>query len=136
MDQIKIGVGVIIPQDDKVLLGKRKSAHGHAHWSFPGGHVEYGESPEEAAIRETFEETSLMIKEIQKIHFTSDIFPDGRHYITLYFIAKGYSGIVENMEPGKCEGWEWISPSSFPSPLFNPIVTLLTEIDLVRFLKI
>jgi 8-oxo-dGTP diphosphatase len=135
VDQIKVGVGVVILQHNKVLLGQRKSPHGHSHWSFPGGHVEFGESPEEAAVRETFEETGLVIDGMQKIHFTSDIFEDGRHYITLYIIAKECSGVVRNMEPEKCEGWQWFSPASLPFPLFKPVATLLREIDLVRFLE-
>lgn len=39
-----IGVAVIVVRDGRVLLGKRKNAHGAGTWQFPGGHLEYGES--------------------------------------------------------------------------------------------
>jgi 8-oxo-dGTP diphosphatase len=47
MDEIKrpkVGVGVIIKKDGKVLMGKRKNAHGDGTWSFTGGHLEFGEA--------------------------------------------------------------------------------------------
>ncbi|RLC15632.1 MAG: DNA mismatch repair protein MutT, partial [Deltaproteobacteria bacterium] len=52
-----IGVAAIVIKDKKVLLGKRKNAHGAGTWAFPGGHLEYKESIEECAKREVFEET-------------------------------------------------------------------------------
>ena len=36
-----IGVAAIVIKDKKVLLGKRKNAHGAETWAFPGGHLEY-----------------------------------------------------------------------------------------------
>lgn len=35
----KVGLGVFIMKDGKVLLGKRKNAHGDDDWCFPGGHL-------------------------------------------------------------------------------------------------
>jgi len=40
----KVGVGVIIVKNNKILFGKRKNAHGEGSWSFPGGHLEFKES--------------------------------------------------------------------------------------------
>ena len=51
-----IGVAVIVVREGRVLLGKRKNAHGAGTWQFPGGHLEYGESIEDCARRELFEE--------------------------------------------------------------------------------
>ncbi|WPU96070.1 NUDIX domain-containing protein [Mucilaginibacter sabulilitoris] len=132
MDQIKVGVGVIIWNDNKVLLGKRLGAHGHAEWSFPGGHVEFGETPEYAAIREVEEETALLVGKLNKFHFTSDVFDSGRHYITLFFVAESWSGEVINMEPEKCAEWNWFTPENLPQPLFKPIITLLKEVRLAK----
>jgi 8-oxo-dGTP diphosphatase len=56
-----IGVAVIVVREGRVLLGKRKNAHGAGTWQFPGGHLEYGESIESCARRELFEETGLTI---------------------------------------------------------------------------
>lgn len=127
MDQIKIGVGVIIWQEGKVLIGKRLSKHGHENWSFPGGHVDFGESPEAAAIREVEEETKLKIGSLSKYHFTNDHYANGSQYITLFYETDQFTGLPENMEPEKCEGWIWCDPSQLPEPLFIPIQTMLTE---------
>ena len=74
MERPKVGVGVIIVKEGKILLGKRKNAHGEGTWCPPGGHLELGESYEECAKRETFEETGLQIKNLQFITATNDIF--------------------------------------------------------------
>ena len=39
----RVGIGVIIRKDNKILLGKRKNAHGEGSWCFPGGHLEFNE---------------------------------------------------------------------------------------------
>jgi 8-oxo-dGTP diphosphatase len=54
--------GVIIEKDGKVLLVKRKYSPFKGDWSLPAGFMEYGESPEACAIRETYEETNLKIR--------------------------------------------------------------------------
>src|SRR3989339_718967 len=58
----KVGVAVIIIKNGKVLMHKRKNSHGDGTWSLPGGHLEFNESLEECAQRETFEETGMKIK--------------------------------------------------------------------------
>lgn len=62
----KVGVGVFVMRNGQVLIGKRKGAHGEGEYSFPGGHLEYMESFEGCARRETQEETGI---EIQNIRF-------------------------------------------------------------------
>lgn len=115
----KVGVGVCIIKGGKVLLGKRKNAHGQGTWSFPGGHLEFNESWEDCAIRETREETGIEIKNIRFATATNDIFPiEGKHYITLFMVAEYDSGEVTLMEPEKSEVWEWFAWDSLPQPLF------------------
>lgn len=55
------GCGVIVVKDGKVLIGKRKD---NGLICGPGGHIENGETPEEAAVRETREEFGINIGEI------------------------------------------------------------------------
>ena len=54
-----VGVGVIVVRGDDVLFELRRGAHGAGTWSFPGGHVDDGESAEACALRELEEETGL-----------------------------------------------------------------------------
>lgn len=56
------GVAAIVFHDGKVLLERRAIEPGHGRWGIPGGMMESGEQPEEACIRELFEETGYHIK--------------------------------------------------------------------------
>ena len=124
----KVGVGVIIIKDDKVLLGKRKGSHGEGSWAFPGGHLEFGESLEECANREVMEETGITIKNIRKISYTNDIFPEeGKHYITCFVRADYDAGEVQILEPNKCEKWDWFEWNKLPEPCFIPLQNLLKD---------
>jgi 8-oxo-dGTP diphosphatase len=124
----KIGVGVIILKDGKVLLGKRKNAHGEGSWCCPGGHLEFNESWKECATRETLEETSLKIKNIRFATATNDIFPiEEKHYVTIFMLADYDSGELQIMEPEKCERWEWFNWEKLPEPLFIPEQNLIKQ---------
>ena len=82
-------VDVIIEMRDAgngVVLIERKNAP--AGWALPGGFVEYGETLEQAAVREAKEETSLDIELVRQFHAYSDPNRDPRgHTITTVFIA-------------------------------------------------
>ena len=121
----KVGVGVIVHKDGKILLGKRRNAHGDGTWSFPWWHLEFNESVEECAIRETMEEAGITIKNISMGPFTNDIFQDEqKHYITVYAICDYDQWEVKIMEPEKCEKRERVAREDFPAPLFIPIENL------------
>ena len=82
----KIGIGIMIFKDSKVLLGKRKGSHGAGEYSFPGGHIEYMEGFEECAKREVLEETGIKIKNVrfQLLSNIKDYTP--KHYIQIGLI--------------------------------------------------
>jgi 8-oxo-dGTP diphosphatase len=118
----RIGIGVIIRKDNKVLLGKRKNAHEPGSWCPPGGHLEFMETIEDCARRETNEESGLAITNIQPPVFTEDFFTEEKkHYITMLVTADWESGEVELREPDKCEEWRWFAWDELPSPLFLPM---------------
>jgi len=123
MDKIpRIGVGVIIRKGNKILLGKRKNAHGSGSWCPPGGHLEFMESIEDCARRETDEEVGLKIKNIQKAVYTEDFFrSEDKHYITMLVTTDWESGEPELREPEKCEEWKWFLWEELPEPLFLPL---------------
>lgn len=126
----KVGIGVFIIRDNKTLLGKRKNSHGDGDWCFPGGHLEFNESWEDCAIRETLEETGLKIKNLRFGTATNDIFKkENKHYITIYMVADYVSGETKIMEPEKCEKWEWFEwdEKKLPKSLFVPQQNLLKQ---------
>jgi 8-oxo-dGTP diphosphatase len=115
----KVGLGVIVIKGNKVLLGKRKNAHGEGSWSFPGGHLEFGESLKDCAVREVEEEAGIKIKNIRSGPFTNDIFEkEDKHYTTLFMLSNYDSGKVRIMEPEKCEAWEWFEWDKLPPKSF------------------
>ena len=125
MDITRVGVGVLIIRNGKVLMGKRKGSHGPGTWAPPGGHVEFNENPEKTAVRETLEETGLKVSSPKFVAITSDIHKkEKKHYITLYYICKYRSGEAKVMEPEKCEKWGWFEWNKLPKPLFLGIVNL------------
>ncbi len=67
----RVGVGVLVVRDDRVLLLRWINAHGVGNWSPPGGHLELGEPPEDCAIHETKEETGLDIGEVHFLAITN-----------------------------------------------------------------
>jgi len=89
MPEVKVGVGVVVVRDNKVLLGLRQGSHGAGTWSCPGGHVEFGESIAECSRRETLEETNA------ELHLYADFFDwnekiwkdEQKHYITIYSLG-------------------------------------------------
>ena len=85
-------VDIIIELDSGgIVLIKRKNPP--LGWALPGGFIDYGESAEDAAVREALEETSLHVRLIELLHVYSDPKRDPRHHtISTVFIAKA-SGI-------------------------------------------
>jgi ADP-ribose pyrophosphatase YjhB (NUDIX family) len=81
-------VDIIIEIESKgvVLIKRKNPPYG---WALPGGFVDYGESLEEAAIREAKEETDLEVKLEKQLHTYSDPRRDSRHHsISTVYIAK------------------------------------------------
>lgn len=64
------GVGVLVVQDGRFLCGTRLKG---GSVGGPGGHIEAGESPEDAAIRETQEEFGITPKDLMPVAFLSDL---------------------------------------------------------------
>lgn len=128
MEFPRVGVGVIIEEQGCVLLIQRKGAHGAGSWSTPGGHLEFGESPEQCAIRETQEEVGIEIGDVRFVAVTNDIFKEsGKHYITLWMQADHLSG--EPRIAAECEVAQvgWFNWESLPSPLFIPLENLVNQ---------
>src|SRR3712207_3685958 len=66
MSEAAIAAAIIV-NDGRVLLVRRRVAEGELSWQFPSGAVEAGEAPEDAAVREAFEETTLTVRAVERI---------------------------------------------------------------------
>ncbi|MES2060058.1 MAG: NUDIX domain-containing protein [Patescibacteria group bacterium] len=114
----KVGIGVMVMKDSQALLGKRKSSHGAGGFATPGGHLEYMESFEDCARREVREECGIEIKNIKFLYVSNVKQYAPKHYVHISLIAELASGEVQNMEPEKCEGWDWYDLDNLPDNMF------------------
>ncbi|MBC9874132.1 NUDIX hydrolase [Macrococcoides bohemicum] len=93
---IVIGAGVIIEQDEKILLEQRAD---NGLWGIPGGLIEIGEKVKDAAIREVTEETGLIPKEVALFGIYSGAdyivtYPNGDevYSVSIIFYTKQFDG--------------------------------------------
>lgn len=119
----KVGIGVMIIRNGKVLLGKRKSSHGAGEYAWPGGHMEYMESFEGCAKREVKEETGMEIDNVRFLRLLNLKEYAPKHYVDIGLIADWKSGEPEIMEPDKIDGWAWYEMDKLPEPLFSTVQT-------------
>lgn len=125
--RIKVGVGVMILRNNKVLLGKRhedpskadSELHGEGSWTMPGGGMDFGEDPEITACREVEEETGVIVEKnnLRLISVGNDKASDA-HFITLGFLCEQSQGEPKVKEPDEITEWSWFSLDNLPSPLF------------------
>lgn len=93
------GVGVLVVQDGRFLCGTRLKG---GSIGGPGGHIEAGESPEDAAIRETQEEFGITPKDLMPVAFLSDLKPP--YCPSHVFLCTDFDGSI------RCADGEMSSP--------------------------
>lgn len=93
------GVGVLVVQDGRFLCGTRLKG---GSVGGPGGHIEAGESPEDAAIRETQEEFGITPKDLMPVAFLSDL--KSPYCPSHVFLCTDFDGTI------RCADGEMASP--------------------------
>ena len=121
LERPKVGIGVMIIKDGKVLLGKRKGSHGAGEYAFPGGHLQYMESFENCAKRETREETGMEIRNVRFLHLLNLKEYPPKHYVHMGLIADWEHGEPRTMESDRMGTWNWYDIDKLPKPLFKTI---------------
>lgn len=122
---VKVGIGVMVIKDNKVLLGKRKGSHGEGEYAWPGGHLEYMESFEGCARREVLEETGMTIKNICFLRLKNFREYAPKHYVDIQVTAEWESGEPKVLESDRVHDWNWYDLNNLPSPLFAALPTAL-----------
>lgn len=101
-------------ENEYLLLLKSKGKFGEGFWNAPGGKLEPGETPEEAARREVFEETGLRVKELVKAGSLKFYFGESKQVpdwlVDVYVCSKFEANIVESQE-GELR---WFNKNSLP----------------------
>lgn len=108
-ENVELTVLCLIADGERILLQNRTKEDWRGY-TFPGGHVEPGESFVDAVIRETKEETGLDIKNPRLAGVKQFPLQDGR-YIVFLFKATEYSGTLTSSDEGQME---WVERRRLP----------------------
>ena len=130
----KIGVGVIVIKKENdnsyIMLHQRKGSLGKNYWGSGGGHLELGESLQDAALRELSEEAGadLVVGNVTFLGVMNFTEMQPKHYVDISFAAEWRSGEPTNNSPRETTDWQWFNLNDLPSPLFPPVATYLTAL--------
>ena len=107
-------VHIIIRQREtgKILFQRRQGTKLYCGWlGLPAGHVDAGEHPIEAAIREAKEELGIEVtsRDVAYECHSTRRYPDSRVYFDAYYdFYTNYAGEPQIMEPAKCAELVWL----------------------------
>ncbi|MET9428447.1 NUDIX domain-containing protein [Streptomyces sp. NPDC003036] len=123
-----VGVGaVLLRPDGAVLIGHRVKRGESASWCLPGGHVEAGETFEQAALRETAEESGITGAGGARVFAMALHTAGDRTHMTAGVLARvaAEDAVAAVLEPEVLDRWLWARPEDLPAPLFPPSAALL-----------
>ena len=119
----RVGIGVMVFKDGKVLVTKRKGSHGAGEYAWPGGHLEHMESIVDCAKREVMEEAGIEIENVRFLRLLNFKEYAPKHYVDIGMVADWKTGEPQVLEPEKAEEWIWCDPENLPEPLFGALPT-------------
>ncbi len=103
--------GILIHDDRLALVRSSNPKHDPPLWWLPGGGLDFGESPEEALVREFMEETGLRVEQPRLFRVTSDLRSrengDQVHTVRLIYSVSYHSGELESEIHGTTDHAAW-----------------------------
>jgi 8-oxo-dGTP pyrophosphatase MutT (NUDIX family) len=123
-------VYLLLTQEGMILMALRhNTGYQDGNWNVPSGHVEAGESPKAAMIREAKEEIGIDLApdDLEFVHVSHrpKHDPTGDR-IDFFFRARQWAGELKNAEPEKCAQLRWVSPAHLPENV-TPHVRYIIE---------
>lgn len=111
----------LLDEEGRVLLMRRAGGYGAGMLGLPAGHIDLGETPVEALVREVSEELGVHL-DPATLKAGSTMFRRSlQPRMDVFFVGTEWSGEPVIREPGKCTGLEWIDPAGFPSDVLDYI---------------
>ena len=111
----RVAVYALMERDGRLLMLQRANSGYHdGDYSLPAGHVEEGETPTQAMVREIREEVGVDVDpaDLAFAHVMHRQY--GQTYNDYYFTCRGWRGELRNMEPDKCSDMQWFALESLP----------------------
>ena len=128
---ILCGAAVIVENAEGAILMQRRADN--AHWGFPGGCMEMGESLEDTARRELFEEVritahGLTLLDVFSGPETHHIYPNGdeAHIVSVVYLCRDYEGLPAADSQESTEA-RFFSLDALPGPMNRPEQTTLAR---------
>ncbi|WP_406363437.1 NUDIX hydrolase [Streptomyces sp. NBC_00715] len=116
-------MAVIVDVDGRLLLIQRRVAERDLAWALPGGKIENGESPGEAAAREALEETGLRVRASRQLG--ERVHPDTGRLIK-YVACRVLAGEATAASPREVSAVAWVLPGELgqyiPRGLYTPVL--------------
>lgn len=120
----------IIVDEGRVLMVRRRVGEGDLLWQFPAGAIEEGEAPEEAAVRETVEETGLVVKSDRQIGYLESHPKSGREMF--YTACTPVQGEARVADEDELDAVAWVAHSEIneyvPYGLYGPVQEYLDAV--------
>ena len=109
---------LFLEKDGKYLLARRcNTGYEDGNYQVPAGHIEAGELPSEALIREVKEEIGISIspENVELVHISyRPKHDDTDNRVDFFFRVQKWSGEIENREPEKCGDLRWAGLDELP----------------------
>jgi 8-oxo-dGTP diphosphatase len=115
----RVGVGVLLVDENaRVLLTLRNCPPEAGCWSIVGGKVDFLETLEQCAVRESREEVGLEIRLVRLLCVTDHHLPhEGQHWVSPAYLGQVLAGEVRNCEPHKTREVSWFPLGALPRNL-------------------
>jgi len=118
----------VVVSEGKLLMIRRREREGDLLWALPGGAIEAGETPEEAAVRETVEETGLVVAAMkvlgERVHPKT-------HRTMSYTACEVLQGEAKVADADELDAVAWVTldeiPQYVPYGLFGPVQEYLDD---------
>ena len=130
MKTVLVSAVVLVDKDGRILIAKRPDGRSMAGlWEFPGGKVELGETPEQALVRELWEELGIKTWNscLAPLTFASHVY-DKFHLLMPLFVCRKWEGVVL---PKENQELKWVYSKelkNYPMPPADiPLVPILRE---------
>ncbi len=124
---------LFLRKGDEILLMRRQNTGYYDGWySVPAGHVEGGELPVDALLREAKEELGITLdkNDVRLVHTMYRIKHDETgDRVDLFFASVKWSGEIVNAEPHKCGDVQWFSLNALPENLVHYVREAIRDVE-------
>lgn len=124
---------LLLRRNGEVLLMRRQNSGYYDGWyAVPAGHVEAGELPVDALLRETKEELGITLDK-NDIHLVHTMYrtkhDETGDRVDLFFAAAKWSGEIANAEPHKCNDVRWFARDALPENLVHYVGEAIKDVE-------